>query len=52
MPAANRYTAPPFLPAACLMSTDVPISSFANLSLKPPLTKTLNALGYELPTQI
>jgi len=34
------------------MSTDVPISSFANLSLKPPLTKTLNALGYELPTQI
>jgi len=34
------------------MSTDVPISSFANLSLPPPLTKTLDALGYELPTQI
>jgi ATP-dependent RNA helicase DeaD len=34
------------------MSTDAPISSFASLSLKPPLTKTLDALGYELPTQI
>jgi len=52
MPLANRYTAPPFPAAACLMSTDVPISSFANLSLKPPLTKALVALGYELPTQI
>ena len=34
------------------MSTDAPIPSFASLSLKPPLTKALNALGYELPTQI
>ena len=34
------------------MPTDAPISSFANLSLKPPLTRTLDALGYELPTQI
>ena len=34
------------------MNTDAPIPSFASLSLKPPLVKTLDALGYELPTQI
>ena len=34
------------------MSSDTPNSSFANLSLKPLLVKTLEALGYELPTQI
>ncbi len=34
------------------MSTDLPIPSFASMSLKPPLLKALDALGYELPTQI
>ena len=52
MPGANRYTAQPFAPASRLMSTDSPIPSFASMSLKPPLTKALSALGYELPTQI
>ncbi|MFZ9036664.1 MAG: DEAD/DEAH box helicase [Gammaproteobacteria bacterium] len=34
------------------MSTTTPITSFSSMSLKPPLLKALNALGYELPTQI
>ena len=42
----------PFVLASHFMPTDTPIPSFASLSLKPPLTKALGALGYELPTQI
>jgi ATP-dependent RNA helicase DeaD len=34
------------------MSTDSPITSFADMALKQPLLKALNALGYELPTAI
>ena len=34
------------------MSSATPIPSFASMSLKPPLLKALNTLGYELPTQI
>jgi len=34
------------------MSTDSPITSFADMALKQPLLKALNVLGYELPTAI